>query len=173
MSVKFTERWFGPESCSVLHRLVHEVQFMSGAIVEIGSWEGRSTVALANAAYPKTVHVIDTWQGSPGEPSAELAAERDVFAQFSENVAHLTLGNVEVHRSGWRDVDPFPAALLFVDAEHTYREVYDTIETWLPHMQPGGVICGDDIHHEPVASAVNVWFPDATVEATVWIARLP
>lgn len=173
MSVKFTERWFGPESCSVLTRLVKGVQFLSEPIVEIGSWEGRSTVALANAAFPKVVHAIDTWQGSPGEPSADLAAERDVFAQFSENVGHLTLGNVEVHRAGWRDVDPFPCAMLFIDAEHTYREVYDTIETWLPFVKSGGVICGDDVHHPPIQQAVSEWFPDATREATLWIAKLP
>lgn len=159
----FTENWFHTESCDRLAQLGRQVNNVLGAIIEIGSWEGRSTSVLANAIRPRIVHAVDTWQGSPGEISAELAAERDVYATFERNIGILTGGNVETHRMGWREYmagHHGPIALVFIDAEHTYREVHDTISAVLPFMAAGGVICGDDAHHPPVKQAVMELLPN-------------
>ena len=158
----FTENWFHNESCDRLAQLARQVDHIPGVILEIGSWEGKSTCVLANALRPRIVHAVDTWQGSPNEISAELAAARDVHATFANNVKVLTGGNVVEHRMGWREYmagHGGPIALVFIDAEHTYREVYDTIKAVLPFMSPGGVICGDDAHHPPVARAVMELLP--------------
>lgn len=176
--MRFTEQWFDTPSQEALGRLVRSVADVPGALVEIGAWEGRSTIAMAKAAWPRVVHSVDTWVGSPGEISSELAAERDVFATWSANVAEATDGNVEAHRMGWRDYVPTidePIALVFIDAEHTYREVADNIAAVLPKMAPGGVICGDDVHHPPIVEAVSEAFDPhvVTVEATLWIWRKP
>lgn len=171
----FTEDWFPAKSRSTLAFLVKETAQVAGVIVEVGSWEGRSTVALANAAYPDVVHAVDTWKGSPGEISAELAASRDVYSTFQANIVKLTEGNVQAHRMGWRHYfihrDPEPIRLLFIDAEHSYKEVRENIEKALPHMSPGGIICGDDAHHEPVLRAVIDVFGDADIDATLWVHR--
>jgi predicted O-methyltransferase YrrM len=169
----FTEAWYPPASCKTVQRLVAQTHGLGGRIVEVGAWEGMSTIHIARGAYPAFVDVVDTWAGSPGEVSADLAAERDVFATFSENVADLTRGNVEVHRMGWREYfesDRGPIRFLHIDAEHTYREVFDNIEAALPLMVPGGVICGDDAHHPPVVEAVTDHFANEwRHEATLWI----
>lgn len=174
--VRFTEDWFCQASCDALARLADETRHVSGDIIEVGSWEGRSTIALANAAHPAVVHAVDTWRGSPGEISRDLAAQRDVFATFTGNVRTATRGNVQPHRMGWRHYflhrDPNPIRLLFIDAEHTYVEVRENIEAALPHMAPGGVICGDDAHHLPVARAVLDVFGDAELAATLWVHRV-
>jgi predicted O-methyltransferase YrrM len=168
----FTEEWFGVASQQHLAELAKSAP--EGLIVEIGSWEGRSTVALANAVYPRVVHAVDTWAGSPGEVSARLAAERDVYATWQANVAELTAGNVIAHRMDWReyvhDLTTMELAVgfAFIDAEHTYREVYDNIAALRPLMAPGGIICGDDAHHPPVREAVLAHFPEAVQKATVW-----
>src|SRR5688572_12405710 len=99
----FTEEWFGAASQRTLASLAKSVVRLDGTIVEVGCWQGRSTCALANAVWPRTVQAVDTWQGSPGEISAELAAERDVFAEFQRNVVALTNGNVKPWRMGWRE----------------------------------------------------------------------
>jgi predicted O-methyltransferase YrrM len=171
----FTENWFDTPSCTALAQLVCDVSDIPGRIVEIGSWEGRSTIAMANATR-RNIHAVDTWAGSPGEISAALAGERDVYATWRSNIDEATAGNVVEHRMGWRDYaceDDSPVALLFIDAEHTYEEVWDTIETFRPWMSPGGIVCGDDVHHPPIIQAVAEWFPGYTTEATLWIARLP
>lgn len=172
----FHEEWFSAPSCQTLAGLARSVADIDGRIIEVGSWEGRSTITLANAIRPRPVHAVDTWEGSPAEISADIAATRDVFAQFRANVEQFTRGNVVIHRMGWRDYvrqSSGPVALLFIDAEHTYREVYDNIEAFLPLMSPGGVICGDDAHHPPVLTAAMEWFPDLHRQASLWIARVP
>lgn len=173
--MSFTEEWFSTQSCDVLATLAKSVVGLPGDIIEIGSWQGRSTVALANATHPERVHAVDTWQGSPGEISAELAAGRDVFAEFQRNIASLTRGNVDIYRMGWReffDTHRRKVKLVFIDAEHTYEEVADNIETVLPLMVPGGVICGDDQHHPPVRQAVADTLGAAQVSASLWIHRV-
>ena len=71
-------------------------------------------------------------------PTAEkLAAERDVYATWRANVDAATKGNVVEHRMGWREFVPTinePVALVFIDAEHTYREVHDAIHTFGRHQ---------------------------------------
>lgn len=173
--VSFTEEWFSQASQEALAGLARSVAHLHGAIVEVGCWEGRSTCALARACYPAIVHAVDTWEGSPGEISAQLAGERDVFATFLANVAVLTAGNVDPHRMGWREFfDGWvePLRLVHIDATHTYDEVRDNLEAVLPHVVPGGVVCGDDVHHPPVARAVvDVLGPNVTVEASLWVWR--
>lgn len=175
--MSFLEEWFGEKSQQVLADLVREVVDVSGVVVEIGAWEGRSTVAMATAAWPRIVHTVDTWEGSPGEISADLAATRDVFSTWRANVAELTKGNVIAHQCGWRDYVPTvtgPVALAFIDAEHSYVEVRDTIAALRPLMASGGVLCGDDHHHPPVRQAVLEAFgDDAQVHASLWIWRAP
>lgn len=181
----FVENWFPAQSCDTLARLVGAVKEIDGMLVELGSWEGRSTIAMANAAHPRIVQAVDTWEGSPGEISSELAAKRDVFAKWSANVAHYTQGNVKANRMGWRQFfndlrnngpyDTPPIALLFIDAEHTYTEVHDTILAFEPYMANGGIICGDDAHHPPIRQALDETFGIGTLhfEATLWIHRVP
>lgn len=177
MRGRFTEQWFSHESCVALGDLARSVSDLSGAIIEVGCWEGRSTCALANAVHPEIVHAVDTWQGSPGEISAELAAERDVYETFTRNVQALTHGNVVAHRMGWREffgsVRWGQCKLIHIDAEHTYNEVYDNITAVLPLMVPGGIICGDDAHHEPVISAVIDRLGEYERRASLWIWQAP
>lgn len=176
------ENWFDTPSQNALADLVRDVADVDGLLVEIGSWEGRSTIAMANAAYPRCVKAIDTWQGSPGEITANLAAKRDVFAKFNANIEHYTRGNVDPYVMGWRKwVDRwenFPDvrfALVFIDAEHTYREVFDNVMAVRLLMSPGGIICGDDAHHPPIREALDEIFGLDTLEyqATLWIHRVP
>lgn len=169
----FTENWFGQSSQQVLAGLVAEIADVDGRIIEIGSWEGRSTVVLANST-SRTIHAVDTWKGCAADETGRLAAARDVHAAWQANIATATAGNVVEHRMDWRDYhDNSPVALLFIDAEHTYREVIDTIDAYLPLMAPGAVMCGDDASHPPVWQAVTERFPDAERAAAMWIVRFP
>ena len=170
MTDPFGEAWFPPASQKALGDLYDRTAGLEGDVVEVGCWTGRSTVALANACYPSVVHAVDTWNGSPGEISHDLAAERDVFSEFLSNIGRFTTGNVVPHVMGWREYLPTsgPIRFLHIDAEHSYVEVKDNIEAALPLMVPGGVICGDDQHHPPVQRAVIDTLGDANVVATLW-----
>jgi hypothetical protein len=135
----FHEDWFSDASCEALANLAQQTNHLPGIVLELGSWEGRSTVALAAAVKPAVVRAVDTWRGSEGEISELLAQERDVFATFQANTNGL---NVQPYRMDWREyfaVHPERIRLAFVDALHTYEEVRDQIATIVPLMVPGGI----------------------------------
>jgi predicted O-methyltransferase YrrM len=178
MSDPFGEQWFCEQSQDLLADLGRSVANVDGLIIEIGSWTGRSTCALASAVYPRVVHAVDTWQGSPGEISSDLASQRDVFAQWSANVAAFTKGNVVAHRMGWREYIPQidqPVAMVFIDAEHTEVEVRENIQAVHGLVASSGVICGDDVHHAPVRAGVASMLKvrEVNVGATLWWWRKP
>lgn len=167
----FTEEWFGEASQQALADLYRQVAELDGDVVEVGCWEGRSTIALANACHPVTVHAVDTWEGSPGEVSSVLAKQRDVAYTFACNVEEQTKGNVQAHRMGWRDYFAShrdPVKFVHIDATHSYREVRDNLRAVLTLLVPGGVVCGDDAHHPPVRQAVLDVLGDAGLAATLW-----
>lgn len=174
-AMTFTENWFSSWSCIRLARLASVTAGVPGLVVEVGCWEGKSTVALANAVAPATVVAIDTWAGSPGDPSEILATERDVYATFTENIRALTAGNVAPQRMGWRDwfeQNTSKIRFLHIDGPHTYDEVRDNIIAALPFMSPGSIICGDDAHHPPVNDAVFETLGDIPTTATLWWKRI-
>lgn len=158
MQPYFTEQWFGPEKISRLLEALNS-SVGAGSIVEVGSWEGRSTIAIANQCFPEPVHSIDHWQGDIGNPKmAALAASRNVYATFVNNMNIATKGNYVVHKMSWRDVDwnaLAPIKFLFIDGDHTVREVFDNISVALPLMCKGGVIAGDDYSFAEVRQAVK------------------
>jgi len=174
--VKFDEEWYSPASCKAVQRLVAQTQGLGGRVVEVGCWQGRSTIHIAQGCHPAKVQCVDTWAGSPGEISSELAAGRVVFAEFTENMSELTRGNYEVHRMGWREYfeqDRGPVRFLHIDAEHTYAEVFDNIAAAYPLMVAGGVICGDDVHHPPIVDAVNDYFgTNWRRDASLWVVEI-
>lgn len=171
----FHEEWFCTESQSVLEDLVKKSP--EGLIVEFGAWEGRSSAALANAAFPRIVHSVDPWDGRGHPESERLARERDIAAQWQANMDAYTKGNVRGHKMGWRDFVPTikdPIGFCFIDADHSYREVFDNLAAVIPHLAPGAWVCGDDAHHGPVQDAVfDLLGLNIGVLATVWCWQMP
>lgn len=176
----FTEKWFNPAKIRQLHKAMDDVKNLDGEIVEVGSWEGRSSIEIANHFHPKKLHVIDHWLGDLTNLKsgvADLAKQRDVFAQFKANMDEATQGNYIVHRSSWRDVNwnEIPKlSFLFIDGEHTFPEVSDNILVALPRMVKGGVLAGDDYTIPQVRKAVLTHFSELEVNhcsgagAAIW-----
>jgi len=147
----FTEEWYADGQAEELQKQYERVRELEGRIIEIGCWEGKSTVVLANSCYPEVLTAVDWWLGNlaegPDHVSVRLAQTRDVFAVFTRNLKELTRGNVEIQR---RDCFEFLVELrgavkfCHIDASHDYTSVRRTIEMLLPLVVPGGVLCGDD-----------------------------
>lgn len=168
----FHETWFFEDCQEALRELMIDVDArgVEGRVIEIGSWEGRSTLALANAT-TRPVHCVDHWLGSPSDVSAGIAATRDVYAVWRANVDEATAGNVVEHRMDWRDYyesDASPIAFLFLDADHSFEEVDAQLDAFVPLMTPGGIVCGDDADFPGVHRAVMERFGSQQVRARVW-----
>jgi beta-1,4-mannosyl-glycoprotein beta-1,4-N-acetylglucosaminyltransferase len=150
-NARFNENWYPADQLLRLGQLCESVADLPGAILEIGSWEGRSTVVLAGACYPNTLVAIDTWDGnideSPTHSTVQVAKRRNVYAQFVANMQALTQGNVRPVRI---DCHSFlksfnePIKFAHIDASHDYDSVKRTIEALIPCTVQDGILCGDD-----------------------------
>lgn len=167
----FTEDWYAPERLAVLADLARACLPLAGAFVEIGCWEGRSTLAIAQAIGKRELHAVDTWAGSPDHESRDLAARRDVYGQFCRNLAGRK--SVLAKIMNWRAyvaTHAGPVAFVHIDGDHTYEEVHDCVTAFLPRMTPGGIICGHDYwaHFPGVMRAVDDVFPHAQKSGELW-----
>jgi predicted O-methyltransferase YrrM len=144
-------------------------------VVEVGSWHGRSTVAIAEGLVGKDARLIavDTFAGDPGwteQPEPVPAEARNVF---DRNLAPFAF--VEVIQS-----ESINAAALvpngsvdwvFIDALHDYASVRADIAAWSPKLRPGGLLSGHDYGRAGVTDAVRVSLPRVTVEHSIWATR--
>lgn len=124
---------------------------LSGRIIEIGCWEGRSTSYLARAAWPDLVNAVDTWEGNDAEsddhPSVVAAKQRNVFRTFLRNMFVLTRGNVRPQRmrsTKYLETDRTPIRFAHIDASHDYPSVKTELLSIVSLVVDGGILCGDD-----------------------------
>jgi predicted O-methyltransferase YrrM len=119
-----------------------------GRIVEIGSFQGRSTIVLASAAPDGvTVYAIDPHAGNdrgPEEISGYADAAEDDHAMFLANLAHTGVSERVTHLRMFSDaalaeVDG-PVDLLYVDGAHRYSPARADIHDWGRRVAPGGAM---------------------------------
>lgn len=111
---------------------------------ELGSWKGRSTVALAVARLDLTC--VDAWQGEPGDLTHDLAAREDIYAAFLSNMRRLNLHPKIMRMDTLQAAARIPDNSLhgvFNDAGH--RAGFESnFWAWLRKVMPGGLYCGHD-----------------------------
>jgi hypothetical protein len=128
------EGMIGDLEAELLTRLASEVE--EGCIVEIGSWRGMSTIALAKGARVP-VYAIEPHEefvgvlGGHFGPADRLAFfENLLTAGVVERVRLVNLSS-EVVAPGWN----LPVGLLWVDGDHRYEAVKRDFECWEPHLR--------------------------------------
>jgi predicted O-methyltransferase YrrM len=147
------EGWISDIEGYVLYRLARDGEG-EGAIVEIGSWMGKSTAWLAAGSMARgrePVHAVDTFEGSPEhQDTAVLRVEGTTYRRFTENLARVGVIDHVAPRvaasldaaAGW---DGRPIRLLFIDGDHSYAAVKADLEAWLPYVASGGYVVFDDV----------------------------
>jgi len=151
----FHEEWYHPEQIKELSKLAFDSKYPNHDFkvyknLEIGCWEGRSTIAIANSVFPEELICVDTWKGNidEGEPlSQKMAQERDVFGQFLDNMIECTKGNFTPFKTDCHSYIKETTNIfkfVHIDACHDYESVKKTIVSLLPKIVIGGILCGDD-----------------------------
>jgi len=151
----FNENWYSSSQLVNLTKLYDNVKNLKGNIIEIGCWEGKSTIALANSCYPEVLLCNDTWLGNVAESGVTgemhltelILKERDVYSIFINNMIISTKQNYKIIKCDcieWLKTYDEPIKFIHIDASHEYESVFKTIKLALPKMVEGGIICGDD-----------------------------
>jgi len=130
-------------------------------IVEIGSWKGLSTIALAlgmvTSGNRKKVHAIDPFKG---EGVYETASP--TFTEFSQNINNFMVQHiVTAHRTTSEEAAKHfnnPISVLFIDGDHSYKACKHDIAAWYDMVEEGGFILFHDYgnkNFQGVTDAVN------------------
>jgi hypothetical protein len=128
------EGMIGDQEAALLTRLASEVE--EGCIVEIGSYRGMSTMALAKGARVP-VYAIEPHEhfqgvlgGMFGPADRRAFFENMLRAGVVEQVRLVNLSS-EVVTPGWQ----LPVGLLWIDGDHRYAAVRRDFECWEPHLR--------------------------------------
>lgn len=161
-------------------------------IIEVGSWKGRSTKALAMAMpIGGVVYAVDHWEGSVTErdsvhKEASEIGSNALFDIFKDNLAgELAILRVAPVRmeSGlaadllFKLIGRRGADMVFIDAEHTYESVSRDIRNYDRLVRSGGLLCGHDYQmaFQGVCRAVDELVPNRKVMegGAIWYAVKP
>lgn len=118
----------------------------AGVIVEIGSWKGKSTIALARGA--AKVHQAKIYAIDPHRIQREEGYLEDTEAEFLANIKKGGVENQvvpmimtsEAAAKGWNK----PVRLLWIDGDHRYEPAKLDFTLWEPHVADGGIIAMHD-----------------------------
>jgi predicted O-methyltransferase YrrM len=121
-----------------------------GAIVEIGSFKGKSTVMLATMARRYRlgrVVAIDPHEGL-AYLGPDMPQQSSTFDEFLSTIKSAGLdGDVEVRRAYSRDVAKDwrrPIRLLWIDGDHSYKGCKEDFDLFSPHLAEGAVVAFHD-----------------------------
>jgi predicted O-methyltransferase YrrM len=126
------------------------------AIVEVGSYKGKSTCYLAAGARAGSagkVYAVDPWDLA-GNPSGRFGfADRETRRTFMRQIIEAGFLDVVVQLQGfsaswaetWNPDVYGRIGLLYIDGDHTFRGVSTDIESWWPHLADGAVVAFDDL----------------------------
>lgn len=174
--------WLSPREAGALYDLAKAA---TGPIVEIGSFRGRSTTALAlgsMAGHRQPVYAIDPFTGA----APRKGETRDLSCSRAKLRGNLDAAGVNglaiiVPAASETAAPCIPAcSVLFVDGDHSAAGVARDLDLYLPKVLPGGSVVLHDVTPETpgVAQAVDQrllsrrdeWFLERRIDTAV-VAR--
>jgi predicted O-methyltransferase YrrM len=130
-------------------------------LVEIGSWKGRSTVAISYALAASGGGVMTAIDPFADSDLHSVRGEGDTYRDFLSNLQQRDLiGHVRPLRMMSYEARPQFADrtvdFLFIDGSHQFTAVLRDIEEWESTLAPGAVVAFNDYHWPDVARALRL-----------------
>ena len=143
-----TEGWLSTPEALALHRAALEVHRGNILAVEIGSFKGKSTIAIASAIRIRGGRLIAI-DPHTGSIEHRQVAPTDTYDAFLSNIEGAGVSAVvEPVRAYSHVARPHVSdgsvSLLFVDGSHEYDDVLQDIADWLPALRPDAVVAFND-----------------------------
>jgi hypothetical protein len=140
--------WLTGREGLLLYNLARKCENI-GVIVEIGSFQGRSTICLGRGSLDGgniAIYAIDPHVGSPEHQKEDRKIW--TFDMFKQNIKRVKVDNI---------VHPFVATsedvakdfsdkvqLIFIDGLHEYEAVKLDFDVWFPKVAVGGIMAFHD-----------------------------
>lgn len=146
-----------------------------GPILEIGSYCGRSTLWLAQAArvHDTVVYAVDHHRGSeehqPGESHhdpclIDKTGQVDTLTEFRRNIADAGLEEtiVPIVANSGQLAPQWQTGLgmVFIDGGHSLEAALTDYRAWALHIRPGGILAIHDVFPDPAlggSAPFTIW----------------
>lgn len=139
-----------PEVEEALTRHAYWVESQE-VIVEIGSFKGMSTIALAAGARNSHVYAVDPWDSSGNVDGRFHFAAPETRREFARRVKESGLSHLITPVRGFSAevAAAWPEGrkigLLFVDGDHSHNAVREDYLAWEGHLAAGSTVIFDDL----------------------------
>lgn len=180
----------------VFRKLIEETN--PSIIIEVGTWKGQSAINMGKVVREKNlktvIYCVDTWLGAiefwdklsdtPGRNLLLKNGYPQIYYQFLSNVVHEDLQSIilpfpNTSENGFRYLSSksVKSELIYIDASHEEKDVYNDITNYYHLLSDRGVIFGDDYYSWPsVAKSVDRFvrennFNFEILENNFWVIR--
>lgn len=152
-------------------QLLHEqftLAFETGIAVEIGSYMGAASVALADVVRRKqrgNVYCVDTWQNH-----AMSEGQLDTYAEFQRHTRPYEAWINPIRSISFEaniPIEPGTADLVFIDGDHSYEGCRADVDRFAPLLREGGTIVMHD--HRWYSTVTKV--VGEMLQTETWIVR--
>tara|TARA_R110002094_G_scaffold9946_3_gene19604 strand:+ start:537 stop:1208 length:672 start_codon:yes stop_codon:yes gene_type:complete len=152
--------WLTVDEAIALFELAKELPEGQPRAVEIGSWQGKSTICIAQGLRQKNgaqLTCIDPFDGSGDRESEDMYGDRanelggPLRRAFENNVKGADVRDLIDVRAGFShdyvsELDE-SIDLLFLDGDHSYEAIRRDFEDWSPKIKNGGYLAMHDVVH--------------------------
>jgi len=162
--------WLSDGECELLYALAKNVP-AGQAIVEIGSWAGKSTVWLAKGTMAG--HNCTVYSVAP-QPQTRLdkgLGLMNTYPAFATNIAKARVDHIVVPLSAssaavaayWQH----QVGLLWMDISRDYEDIERHFLAWKPHLPPEAIVALHDCDHPGPAEFVDHHFRSSSDFAVI------
>lgn len=154
------EGWLSKEEAAALKQLARNVR-VHGCIVEIGTYRGRSSIAMAEVIDPNSgvrVFAIDPHDPFVGVNGGQYGPvdQQELYRAIADRqlgsiIAVICLSS-KAASSGW---DRGPIDILWLDGDHSYKGLKNDLACWLPHMGSDGIVAFHDTNLPDVQAVIG------------------
>ncbi|MEM6533044.1 MAG: class I SAM-dependent methyltransferase [Myxococcota bacterium] len=125
-----------------------------GAVLEVGSWMGLSTILIANGLllnlnFGARIDAVDTWRGSDAHQNMDIVRNDELFATFEKNIRDAGVQPwISAHRedsvSAAERFDDASFDAIFIDGDHSEEGCLADLRAYYPKLKSGGIFFGHD-----------------------------
>ena len=152
--------WLTVDEAITLFELAKGLPDKNPRALEIGSWQGKSTVCIAQGLRQKDgaqLTCIDPFDASGDRESEDMYGDRQndlggpLRRAFDDNLKGANVHDLIDVRQGfshdWVEQVDESLDLLFLDGDHSYEAILRDFVDWSPKVKNGGYLAMHDVVH--------------------------
>lgn len=158
---------------------------MVGHAAEVGVLWGAFSAHVLRKWNGEKYYCVDPWEHQSQEEYREFNENTD-YDQCFRQVSQLAESDQRIvilkglSTEMVKDVPKCSLDWVFIDGNHTYKNVLEDMELWFNRLKIGGILSGHDYLHKPeypacceVKPAVDRWMKDHNIQFVIDKGSLP